>query len=223
MHVLCKTGLAAALLMLGSGAALAADTKPCSAPNQTLRPIMATHTLPPYPAMSVMTSEQGRTLVDVDIGADGVPTGAKVFQSSGSARLDDAAVEHVKNVWRWNAPIVSCQPVAVSTRVSILWDLRDAQPAAPMTPDLVMDRTDYPPGALARHEQGKVGLGVMVLANGQIGDARVLDTSGFPELDAKALEIARTRWRLTPATLDGKAINTTLVLSVSWRLDDAQK
>ena len=99
----------------------------CTTSDTPLRPIVATHTIPPYPEMSVMTKEQGKTLLDVSIGADGVPTDVQVAQTSGSLRLDEAARDYVKATWRWSPPVKDCKPVAVKTRVSILWDLHDAQ------------------------------------------------------------------------------------------------
>jgi periplasmic protein TonB len=46
---------------------------------------------PPYPAISKRLGEQGKVLVRVFIGADGVPQQAEVRQSSGYERLDEAA------------------------------------------------------------------------------------------------------------------------------------
>jgi TonB family protein len=220
MHVSCKTGLiAAALLLPGASSALAADGKACTAPDQPLRPVMATHTQPPYPEMSVMTSEEGTTLLQVAIGADGVPTKTFVVQSSGSVRLDEAAIEHVNNTWRWNAPVIKCQPMAMETRISIKWDLHNTANTGPMPPSITMNTADYPAGALQRREQGITGLMVMVLADGQVSFTRVMQSSGFPELDAKSQEIIKTRWRWTPATLEGKAVNTAMYVISVWKID----
>jgi len=223
MHLSRKTGLiAAALLLLGASSALAADDKPCTAPDQPLRPIMTTHTIPPYPEMSVLTNEDGTTLVEVLIGADGVPLQTKLVTSSGSLRLDEAALAHVKNVWRWNSPTHNCQPVQVSTRISIKWDLRNAPNTAPEPATIVMDKADYPAGALARHEQGSLGLIVMVLHDGQVAFTRMTQSSGFPELDAKSQDIIKgMHW--TPATLQGKPIDTALFIISTWKIDAQPK
>lgn len=55
---------------------------------------------PVYPAMSKRMGEQGRVVLRVLIGADGVPQQAEVQQSSGHGRLDRAAVEAVMR-WRY--------------------------------------------------------------------------------------------------------------------------
>ena len=209
--------IAAALLMATSSAlAQAADT-PCTAPDQPMRPVVATHTQPPYPEVSVMTNEEGTTLIEVAIGADGVPTDATVVVSSGSLRLDAAAADYVKSTWRWNPPIRACKPLAVRTRVSVKWDLRDRASAGPEPPTVNMDDKDYPPGARQRHEQGKVVLMALVTPDGQVM-TKVVASSGFPELDEKSQDVVK-RWHFTPATLDGRPLLTPVYLIAAWSLD----
>lgn len=55
---------------------------------------------PVYPAMSRRMGEQGRVVMRVLIGADGVPQQAEVQQSSGHGRLDRAAADAVMR-WRY--------------------------------------------------------------------------------------------------------------------------
>ena len=55
---------------------------------------------PVYPAMSKRMGEQGRVVMRVLIGADGVPQQAEVQQSSGHGRLDRAAADAVMR-WRY--------------------------------------------------------------------------------------------------------------------------
>jgi protein TonB len=50
---------------------------------------------PVYPAVSRRMGEQGKVLVRVLIGADGVPQKADIATSSGFARLDQSALEYV--------------------------------------------------------------------------------------------------------------------------------
>jgi len=80
----------AAMLLMRAGTAQAADAA-CARPDVPLSPLMATHTLPPYPQMSVMTKEEGAVMLMVHIDAGGVPTAVEVDTSSGSVRLDEAA------------------------------------------------------------------------------------------------------------------------------------
>src|SRR5471032_3356099 len=92
-----------------------------------LRPIARTHTLPPYPPISVRLNESGTKLMEVHITVEGNVDDCKVVQSSSSERLDSAACEFVKSRWRWQPPTNQGAPVAVSTRVSVKWDLKDAK------------------------------------------------------------------------------------------------
>ncbi len=59
------------------------------------------HNPPPaYPAMSRRLAEQGRVMVRVLIGADGLPQKAELQAGSGYDRLDRAALESVMR-WRF--------------------------------------------------------------------------------------------------------------------------
>jgi len=97
------------------------------AASDPLKPIMRTHTLPPYPPISVRLNEAGTTLMEVHITTEGNVDDCKIITSSSSERLDTAACEYVKRVWRWQPPTNQGAPVAVSTRVSVKWDLKDAK------------------------------------------------------------------------------------------------
>jgi len=96
-------------------------------PPTELKAIEKTHSLPPYPALSQRMGEQGTTLLKVSIDTTGKVTECTVVTSSGSARLDAAAVEYVKANWRWQPPTQAGKPVAATTEVSVKWDLKNAQ------------------------------------------------------------------------------------------------
>ena len=197
-----------------------AQEKACSMPDSPLTPDAATRSIPPYPPMAVMTGEGGTTLLEILIGTDGAVVSGKVVQSSGSLRLDEAALEHVKGVWRWKAPVQNCRPMQASTRVSIKWDLRDRpEPTGPRPPSVVLGKADYPPDALARREQGWVFVSFVVSSDGVISMGRVERSSGFPLLDERALALATTRYKWAPATMDGKNVSTQIYMGVSWSLD----
>jgi len=97
------------------------------ASSDPLKPIMRTHTIPPYPPISVRLNESGTTLMEVHITTQGNVDDCKILNSSSSDRLDQAACDYVKRVWRWQPPTNQGAPVAVSTRVSVKWDLKDAK------------------------------------------------------------------------------------------------
>ena len=95
--------------------------------NDPLRPVMRTHTIPPYPPISVRLGEQGTVLMEVNITTEGNVDQCSVVNSSGSERLDGAACDWVKARWRWQPPTFEGKPVAVKTRVSMKFDLKDAR------------------------------------------------------------------------------------------------
>jgi protein TonB len=97
------------------------------ASSDPLRPVGRTHTLPPYPPISVRLNEQGTTLMEVHITTEGNVDDCKIVQTSSSDRLDQAACDFVKSHWRWSPPTNQGAPTAVSTRVSVKWDLKDAK------------------------------------------------------------------------------------------------
>jgi len=104
-----------------------APPKAVVASSDPLKAIARTHTLPPYPPISVRLNEQGTTLMEVHITTEGNVDECKVLQTSSSERLDQAACEYVKLRWRWQPPTNQGTPTAVSTRVSVKWDLKDAK------------------------------------------------------------------------------------------------
>jgi protein TonB len=73
-----------------------------------------------YPRRSRMRGEEGRVLLQLSIAADGSFSGIRVLQSSGSRRLDEAALSAIRRVghadplpgelglstWRISVPMV---------------------------------------------------------------------------------------------------------------------
>ena len=89
-----------------------------------LEPAANTHVPPPYPAMSLRLGEQGTTRMRVSISRQGLVTGCKVTDTSGSERLDTAACSYVQQHWRWKPPMRGGRPVAADTQISVIWSLR---------------------------------------------------------------------------------------------------
>lgn len=78
-------------------------------------------------------------------------------------------------------------------------------------------KPDYPRGARARGEQGEVELEIEVGANGRVTSARVVHSSGYPELDGAALAAARGA-RFVPAKSGRKAVASTARLKLHFQL-----
>jgi protein TonB len=100
---------------------------PPSVPPTEPKEIAKTHTIPPYPALSQRLGEQGTTRLKVALDATGKPTDVTVDNSSGSTRLDAAAVQWVKDNYRWEPATRDGKPVASTILVNLVWDLKNAQ------------------------------------------------------------------------------------------------
>ena len=75
----------------------------------------------PYPPISSRLNEQGVTVLAVAIGNDGAPTNVMVKQTSGSDRLDAAAINSIKAHWRWQPPTQECSPATAA--VNVAWHI----------------------------------------------------------------------------------------------------
>jgi protein TonB len=100
---------------------------PPAAPPTPAVALMNTHTKPPYPTISQRLGEHGTTLLMVTIDASGDCTGADVITSSGSHRLDQAAIDYVKQRYKWKPATQGGKPIASRQQLRIVWSLTDAQ------------------------------------------------------------------------------------------------
>ncbi len=76
----------------------------------------------------------------------------------------------------------------------------------------------YPAFARRLGHQGQVILRIVVQANGRVGNARIIRSSGSGVLDAAALKTIR-RWRFHPARRAGQPVGATLKIPIIFRLD----
>jgi len=77
---------------------------------------------PVYPAMARRMGEQGRVLLRVVVKPDGTPDSVALRQSSGSTRLDEAALEAVRK-WRFVPARQGSTPVTAAVLVPIVFSL----------------------------------------------------------------------------------------------------
>lgn len=92
---------------------------PISSPASIGRPHVC---LQDYPAISVRLGEQGTTTIGFTITADGHVENVHVVNSSGSERLDNAAVKCAGS-WRYKPAIKDNNPVAVPWKAEVKWVL----------------------------------------------------------------------------------------------------
>ena len=103
------------------------NAAPAPVPATKLVAVQGTHLLPPYPVDAKRAGEQGMTQMQVSISTTGVITDCRVIASSGSQRLDGTACNFVQRVWRWQPPTQGGQPVPATTKISVIWNLKEAR------------------------------------------------------------------------------------------------
>jgi len=79
---------------------------------------------PEYPPMSRRLGEQGSLVVQVRVEPDGRPSDVKLIESSGSARLDAAALAGIRADYRFVPATVDGQPVAEWITFRFVWKLK---------------------------------------------------------------------------------------------------
>ncbi|WP_157994540.1 energy transducer TonB [Peristeroidobacter agariperforans] len=98
---------------------------------------------------------------------------------------------------------------------------------APPVPMVVEPRIDarrglsepyYPPDVIRGGGEGTVVLSIYILADGRVGDVRLISSSGIAKLDQSAMREAK-KWRFVPGTSDGKPMAMWKQLPVTFRLN----
>ncbi len=77
-------------------------------------------------------------------------------------------------------------------------------------------KPEYPKMSQRLNEQGTVVLTVLVKSDGSAGDVEVKSSTGFPRLDRAAMEAVRS-WHFNPATIDGKPIDKTYEVPITFK------
>lgn len=209
---------------LGQTAHAQENTPPPMPRNDPLHPIMATHTQPPYPPESVAAKEQGTSIVEVHITTAGSVDNCSVYQSSGYARLDQAACDYIQAMWRWQPPTLNGEPTAARTRVLIKWNLPPPVPRNDPLRPIAATHTipPYPPESFAAEEQGTSVVEVHITTAGTVDNCSVFQSSGYPRLDQAACDHIQSVWRWQPpTTLDGQPTAVRTRISLTWNIEDA--
>jgi len=82
-----------------------------------------------------------------------------------------------------------------------------------------LSQPPYPPFDVRNGNTGTADIEIYVLPNGRVGDARIVKSTGFDSLDRSALEEAKRKWRLAPATRDGVPFAQWHRLRVTFKLN----
>jgi len=91
------------------------------------KPRLIHTTKPEYPSAASRLGEEGTTGLKLFVSADGRVTEATVFSSSGSTRLDDAAIKHALRNWAFTPCMEGDKAVACWHQTKLVWRLEDAK------------------------------------------------------------------------------------------------
>jgi protein TonB len=119
-------------------------------------------------------------------------------------------------------------PVAQSTVNTVIAPPAPAAPPAPVAhsrtapkqdpkPPLKIGEDYYPDASKRANEEGTCLVKLTVAPDGRITDQAIEKSSGFPRLDDACLKGVRGQ-RLIPATEDGKPVELTTVVPITWKL-----
>jgi TonB family protein len=143
--------------------------------------------------------------------------------------LDMFGTPPTRMSFRWPLPhmlaaCVSLAPLGIAASRAL------ADPAPPLLQDLgTPPRQDpakllkigsqyYPPDSLRLGEQGRCVVKLQVDEHGDIHDPQVIESSGFPRLDAACLA-AVEGGHLLPATHNGVPVAKEITIPIDWRLN----
>jgi len=95
--------------------------------------------------------------------------------------------------------------------------------ARPHTPAEVLDlstcpKPDYPKASIRNEETGAVTLRFIIAPTGRVVDAKVVQSSGFRNLDRAALN-GMSRCLFRPASIDNKPVQESAPLQYVWTLE----
>jgi protein TonB len=92
-----------------------------------VRPLSATHTIPPYPAMAIRLGYEGTVQLRIVVDEHGSVASAEVQNSSGHTDLDEAAVVWVKAHWRYAPATQNGTPAKADTTAVVTFRLNQTR------------------------------------------------------------------------------------------------
>ena len=104
------------------------DPPPAPGPTTVARfdPRYAGNAQPPYPAAARRLGEEGSVIVHIRIGRDGRVIAVTLAQSSGSPRLDAAALAHAQAHWRFVPALQDGERIEASRDITVRFRLDQA-------------------------------------------------------------------------------------------------
>ncbi len=214
---------AASLLVALCSPAMATDQAVPQCMTLETKPVALTSHVPTgedYPPLSIAIGESGDSIASYVILPDGTTTSIKITHSSGSLRLDDAAVAFIGR-FKFKPALSGGKPVACSNYIDVRWILNSGSPTASWNPMMVNaiypGQGDFPPGAFDRKEEGLVVVGIATSPEGAVRGMQVVSGSAFGDLNNASLELVRNA-KVAPPTINGRAVTSVIFIPIMWSL-----
>jgi TonB family protein len=86
-------------------------------------------------------------------------------------------------------------------------------------PSIIHAPIQYPPSGISAREEGVVMIAAEVGIDGQTVDAKIAESSGYPDLDAAALQ-SISQWSFQPGLKDGKPEARWVRLPIAFQLQN---
>ncbi len=155
-------------------------------------PIPSSRYQAPYPENARERGQKGHVFLRVRVDKYGFARQVEVVISSGYAQLDQAAIDSIKDRWRWEPPPAECRESGVITSVSFNWGLSWVH-GEPQPDPIYLDNLLYPAQARARGEGGEGKVEYTVSTDYKVTEAHVTESTRSPELDAAMIAFIRAR------------------------------
>lgn len=189
MRICGLASLVAALL--APSVAWASDPPPPSTANQcgrlakTILPAIAyTHRGPIYPLEAQQRHHHGHVFLRATVDKYGFARQPVVVISSGDGALDQAAIDGVKDRWRWQPPPPECWDNGVVLGLAFGFGLDE-----PSTHKVFLNSPLYPAVARERKKGGTGKVEYTRSTDNKITDPHVISSTGSPDLDAAMLAV----------------------------------
>ncbi len=103
------------------------DNAPVIAVSSVTKPKMLQASKPAYPTASIRLGEEGATGLRLYINETGRVVDVQLAASSGSERLDSAAITHAKRNWKFSPCMEGDKAVACWHQTKLVWKLENAR------------------------------------------------------------------------------------------------
>lgn len=171
-----------------------------------------------YPMLSTILGEEGDSTVSFIVDASGSVRDVALARSSGSARLDEAAMKAVKQLIYAPAK-ADGEPVACRNSMRIVWRLASETPEQRKSRDFMNfvqpPKSAWPEALLVGGKEGATGISVRIDSKGAVTQVTMFKSSGAQELDVAALAYVK-ELVFSPPQINAMPASAAIPVVVIW-------